>query len=350
MRDQNAGFPSEGEQKRCPVTITALSPEQSAQVAKVADLLRSHRTFLVVGHLRPDADCIGSQTGLALGLRKLGKQARLYNRGPIPRSLLATPHLGEVESELDPSFIPDCTVVVDCGGIDRVSDDFRPQGAVVNIDHHAANDFFGDAHYVNTDATAAAEMVFDVLRELGVGLDTEIASALYLGLMGDCGSFRFANTTRRTFEVATALVSAGADPSEIAAVFYDTASRGSLWLKGQVFSSLHFECDDRVCWVEIDAAMYREAGGEEHEPEGLVSEIRAIEGIEVAALIHEVEGVGSRASFRSKGNIDVNIIARALGGGGHRNASGCFMRGDHAELRDRIVSTLRDHVRQAAAV
>jgi phosphoesterase RecJ-like protein len=331
------------------VTVSALPPQFQAAVRRVCDILTAHHSFLIVGHVRPDGDCIGSQIGLGLGLLSLGKQVRIYSPGPVMRHFKFVPRFDLLETALDMSFQPDVTVFVDCGGADRAGSDFVAHGKIVNIDHHVSNDGFGDAAYVNTGATAAGEMVFDVLRELGAQVTPDIAKCLYLAIMADTGSFRYSNTSARTFEVAQELVRHGADPAWVAAGFYDNMQGGSLWLKGQVLSHLHFECDGRLCWAEITQEMYDRAGGETNEPEGLVSELRSVEGIEVSILIHEVSGGGARAGIRSRGTWDVNLIATELGGGGHRNASGCYIEGNYPEIRDRILEVARDHLSRPAA-
>jgi phosphoesterase RecJ-like protein len=326
------------------VTLPSLSEEITEAQQRVCEAIREHHSFLVCGHVRPDGDCLGSQIGLGLGLRSLGKQVRLFSSGPIPRHLQFIPSLELVETALDPAFRPEVTIICDSGRPDRVCDGFTPEGLVINIDHHVSNSRFGDVVYVDASATAVGEQVYHILRELGAEISEAIATCLYLTLMSDTGSFKYANTSHRTFEIATDLVRSGANPSWVASSFYDNLSRGTLWLKGQVLANMHHECDGRLCWAEITQEMYRHAGGESAEPEGLVSEMRSIEGVEVSVLIHELAGGGARAGFRSRGTWDVNTIASELGGGGHHNASGCFLPGDYGQVRERILAVARRHL------
>lgn len=321
-----------------------LPPETLEAQRAVCDVLRNHERFLICGHVRPDGDCLGSQLALGLGLRALGKEVRIFNGGPFLRHLRFIPHLDQIETHINHSWRPEVTVVCDSGRLDRVAEDFVPQGLVVNIDHHVSNDRFGDVQYVDPAASAAGEQIYHLLRRLEVPLTKDVATLLYLSLMADTGSFKFANTTHRTFEIATHLVRCGADPSWVASEFYDSQTLGTLWLKGQVFGNLHCECEGRLCWAEITQEMYRQAGGESAEPEGLVSEMRSIEGVEVSVLIHELRQGGARAGFRSRGTWDVNAIATELGGGGHHNASGCYLPGDYEQVRERILEVARRHL------
>jgi phosphoesterase RecJ-like protein len=123
--------------------------------------------------------------------------------------------------------------------------------------------------------------------------------------------------------------------------FYDSLSRDTLLIKGQVLSHLHFECGGRLCWSEISQELYERGGGEINEPEGLVGEMRSIEGVEISVLIHELAEGGARAGLRSRGTHRVDRIAERLGGGGHPSAAGCYIRGDYAEVRERILSEVR---------
>jgi phosphoesterase RecJ-like protein len=323
-------------------TPDAVGPERQ----RVCQILRSHASILIVGHIRPDGDCLGSQIALGLGLRSLGKHVCIHSPGPIMRHLEFIPHMDSVLPEVDASCRPDVTVFCDCGGIDRAGDRFTPTGKIVNIDHHLSNDLFGDVNFVDTAASSTGEMIYHILRDMGVDLSQNIANCLFLALMADTGSFKFANTGQHVFEIATELVRHGADPSWVATQFYDCLTPSTIQLRGKVLGQLHIECEGRLCWGEVTQEMYREAGGEDHEPEGLVSELRSIEGVEVAVLMHEVAEGGIRASFRSRGTWDVNLIATELGGGGHRNASGCHMLGGYAEARERILQVARAHLSQ----
>ncbi len=326
------------------MTSPTISKDIATQRREVAEALRRHGSFLIVGHVRPDGDCLGSQIALGLVLQAMGKEVRVYSAGPILDHLRFIPHLDLVESQDDPAFAPEATVFCDCAGDDRAGDDVKPRGAIINIDHHVSNDHFGDAAWVDPDAAAVGEQIFDLCEDLGVSITPDIATCLYLTLLADTGSFRFANTTERTFEIATALVRRGADPGSVAAGLYDSFEPAVVKLRGEVLSALRFECEGRLCWAEITQTMYRAAGGEDAEPEGLVSDLRSIRGVEIAVLVHELAEGGARASLRSSGHWDVNGIAVALGGGGHVNASGCYVPGDYAAVRERILQAAREHL------
>lgn len=326
--------------------IKAVEPPHIAADRVAAELLARDR-FLICSHVRPDGDCVGSTLGLMFVLESLGKTVRAFNADPIPQNFQFLPGWERISNDPDDGFEPDVTVFVDCGGPDRVDKGFTPKGYVINIDHHATNDVFGDVNYIDVKATAVGEQIVSLVERMNVSLTPEMATNLYLAILSDTGGFRYPNTRMHTFEVAARLVDAGANPSRISQEFYETRSPESLWLQGQVLSNLHFECDGALCWSEIRWDMYEKVGGDENEPEGLVSDMRGVRGVEVSALIHEIPEGGLRVGIRSKGTVDVSLLARGLGGGGHHNASGAYIVGDYEELKKRVLGEAIRHVNES---
>jgi len=314
---------------------------------KVVRELRKRDRFLICSHVRPDGDCVGSTLGLLYALEAMGKTARAFNASPIPLNFQFLPGWERIANDVRDGFEPETTVFVDCGGPDRVEDGFQPRGYVINIDHHATNDVFGEVNYIDVKATAVGEQIFAVVDRLGIPLTPEIATNLYLAILSDTGGFRYPNTRMHTFEVAARLVDAGANPSTISQEFYETRSPESLWLQGQVLSNLHIECEGTFCWAEITWDMYKKVGGEENEPDGLVSDMRGVRGVEVSALVHELEEGGLRVGIRSKGKVDVSVLAQRLGGGGHHNASGAFILGNYDEIKRRVLGESRRHIAES---
>jgi len=319
-------------------------PDARASLRKIAKVLRERDRFLICSHVRPDGDCIGSTLALLLILESMGKRVAAYNPSPIPDNLRFAPSSNRILNHLNNGFEPDVMVFVDCGDPDRVDKDFKAKGFVINIDHHPTNSIFGDLNYVDCEATAVGEQIFHLAEELGVALTPDVASNLLLSIIADTGGFRYPNTTERTFDMARRLVEAGASASKVAQEVFETRSPASLWLEGQVFGNLHFECGNTLVWSEITWDMYKQAGGEDNEPDGLVSTIRGIRGVEVSLLVHEIEEGGLRVGIRSKGKVDVSALAIQLGGGGHHNASGAYILGNYEEIKARVVEAARQHV------
>lgn len=326
---------------------SAAPPRGDINLAQAAQLLAENNDFLIVSHLRPDGDCLGSATGLMMGLEAMGKRVAAYNHSGVPKKLNFVPSSDRVSTKL-PDWKPGLVVFVDCGGRERVHADFRPTAPTLNIDHHATNSRFGDWNYVDLDAAAVGEQVLDVLTQLGVPITRDIATSLYTSIASDTGSFRYPSTTGRTLDKGALLLKRGADAAAICQALYESRSRGELLLTGKAFANLRFECDGRFVWSELRAADYREAGGIDNEPEGLVTDMRGIEGVEVSMLLHEVEPRGIRCGLRSKSVFDCSKLAAELGGGGHRNASGYF--NDHVEFeaeKKRIMEIAMRHLAEA---
>lgn len=313
-------------------------------IKKIIQVLKEKNDFAILGHVRPDGDCLGSQLALYMTLKEMGKNVRLFNAGPILEHYKFLPNIELIKDKWERASYPEVLIFIDCGEKNRVYENFEFSGFSINIDHHQKNHGFADLNYVDTEASAVGEQIFRIIQELKTPLTTEIASCLYLSLLADTGSFRFSNTSERVFKVAAALVEAGASPSKIAAAFYENLSVESIQLTAKVLTKLKIECDGKLVWSEITQDEYRQHGGEINEPEGLVSTMRSMRGVIVSVLIHELEEGGLRAGFRSKNCFDVSKIARKLGGGGHINASGCYIKGDYETLKKIVIETLKQEI------
>jgi phosphoesterase RecJ-like protein len=317
-------------------------PQRSAVDLKgAADLLRRFDRILVVSHQRPDGDCLGSTIGLLRVLRALGKKVAAYNATPLTAKWDFLEGIGDVHNAL-PDWQPEMTVFVDCGSVVRVHDQFVPVGTVLNIDHHLTNECFGDFNWIDVPACAVGEQVHDLAVELGVPIDKPIAAALFLSILTDTGGFRFSNTSARALRIAGELVAAGAEPGTTSQAVYENRSRGEITLSGIAMQSIRYEFGGRLAWSELRWSDYEQVGGQEAEPEGLVSEIRSVEGVEVSCLLHETKEGNLRAGFRGKGRVDCSAIAVQCGGGGHFNASGANLKTlGYEEAKAKVLSVLR---------
>lgn len=316
-------------------------------VHEIASVIRNGNDFIIAGHLRPDGDCLGSCLGLYEMLRLLGKQVRFYTAGPVPDLFAYLPNFSQIETDMPREAHPDAWLVVDSSGLDRVHEEFRPEGFVVNIDHHVSNTRFGRLNWVDSEATAAAEQIYRLALVLGAPLTPEVATCLYTGIMTDTGGFRFSNTDQMTFQAAAHLVRSGANPAAIAEAVWESRKRSAVRMTGEVYASLKFELGGSFVWNEVTRKMIEACGGEGAEPEGLSSDMRGIEGVEVAILFIETPEGHCRIGLRSKGKVNVAELARLLGGGGHVCASGALVREPYQQARDRALQTIRDYIKSS---
>jgi len=318
------------------------APELPALVEAIATAPR----ILVTTHRNPDGDAIGSAIAMILALEAMNKEVYGYCAGPLLAHFLDFPHIDKLHHTLPTQHPFDMTIVLDCGELERVAEDFSPAGYTINIDHHQTNPLYGDLNWVDPRAAATGEMVFALLHTLGAQMTAGIAHALYLAIVTDTGSFRYANTRAETFHLAGHLMNVGAEPDEAARLYWDNNSPESMRLRGEALARMQLAADGGIAWSQLTAAQLATHGGPVNEPEGLSSQLRGIRGVEVGVLFTEVQGEGVRISFRSHGRLDVAAVARQFAGGGHRAAAGAFVRAELEALRPRVLDALAHALRE----
>lgn len=312
------------------------------------DLLRKIRQgnrFLLTSHVNPDGDAIGSELGLARLLRGLGKGAVVWNRDPIPTVYKPLPGSDRIHvGEEPPAGFPekfDAIIVLECPSPDRTGlEKHLAERPVINIDHHLGNQCYGTVNWVDSAAPAVGEMVYRLAQGLKATLDPELASCLYLTLVTDTGGFRFSNATPAAFEAAAALVRDGAHPEQVSQWLYESQPLAVVRLLGEMLQSLELHEGGRVATGRLTLDMFRRAGAAPGDSEGLIDTLRSIAGVEAVALIREREDDTQKVSLRSRGEVDVEKIARHHGGGGHRNAAGYSLEGEGEALRQQVAADL----------
>ena len=326
----------------------AAAPSAYAQVLEV---LRDHQKFLLVTHEHPDGDALGSLVAARGILAALGKDAVMYvdpDDLPLPYEyrFLSLEGLAEaVPDDLGDRIL----VVLDCGNLDR-----NPVAAalpnfgelrVLNIDHHHDNTGFGTVDLVVADASCTAEIVWELMRELGVRPTVGVAEALYVGLVTDTGKFMYRNTGVKAHLMAADLIEAGVDAFEVYRRIYEGMPPGKLTLLGRALERIERPDGGALTLTRLTARDFADADAEESFSEGVIDHLRALEGVKVAALVRDRLGPGQEGKRKvslhaSDENIDVSAIARAQGGGGHRSAAGFTT----ALEWDELVALLREQV------
>ena len=293
--------------------------------------LRGGQKFLLTTHENPDGDALGSLVAMNEILRALGKDTVMFMSAeeyPLPYEYRDLPLEG-VQHALPADADERTIVFLDCGNLDRMPVDFlqREDAHIVNIDHHHDNTLFGTANFVVDGASSTAEIIWDLNKDLGVELTQEIAEALYVGLVTDTGKFQYENTTPKSHDMAADLLVHGVEVHEIFRRLYENVPLAKLELLARVLSRVERYDDGRLVISYILRSDYEETGADENFSEGIVDHIRAVEGTVVAALVREQlkdgrEGVQKVSLRASADEVDVSVIARAEGGGGHRQAAG----------------------------
>jgi phosphoesterase RecJ-like protein len=300
---------------------------RAADVRQIAEAIHSRQRFVLSSHSRPDGDAIGSQLAMAYALRELGKHVELVNADPAPPPLMQFPGVADIQIAPVVTGDFDAAIIMECGDLTRTGVGGLDRFFVINIDHHPGNAAYGQINWFDAAAAACGEMVFDVVRALGVPLTPEIATHVYLAILTDTGSFHYSHITPRTFDICREAIEAGVDPVLVARNVYDSNNMGRLKLFGTVLSAMQLAPSGRIAVVYVDHEMARGAGGTYEDTEGLINLPLTVKEIQAVVFFKQIEGDEYRISLRSKGDIDIGVIAKEFGGGGHKNAAGCTVSG-----------------------
>lgn len=312
------------------------------KLQQAANQIRKANNILLACHVRPDGDALGSLIGLALGLERLGKSVQPVSQDGVPELYRFLPCWDRVLTE--PSGPCDLAIGLDADGSDRLG---RNEAAVlaapvvIDLDHHTGPDPFGSIQVVDPSVAATGELVFELLEELGVPLDAEIAACLLTAILTDTGSFRFSNVTAGTFQKAGALVEAGAHPAPIHAAIYGSRPLSASCLLGRMLGSLETAEDGRIVWGALAQKDFLETGTTTEATEGFVDQVRMVEGSDIALFFREEPNGEIRVSLRSPGTANVARLADEFGGGGHIPAAGCTLLTPMSEAVEQVVAAAR---------
>ena len=306
---------------------------------KIKNALRKAKRAAVFAHIDPDGDAIGSALALAMILEKSGIAATIYSEDGVPRIYHFLPWSDRIVRHLPTGSHFDLALTVDSSDISRVGSKVNLREiapVVINIDHHPDNTGFGDINLVEK-ISSASELVYELAKYLGIKFDKKIADCLYVALITDTGNFRYESTTVQTFNMAAGLIKAGVAPHEITTRIYDSKTISSIKINSAALSGLEFTPDKKIAWTAVTEEMMQRADAQGEDLIGLVDQIRAINGIEVAILLREENG-RIKINFRSKYTVNVSEIARQFGGGGHVKAAGAIIKGPLDKVMEKVVA------------
>ncbi|SHE84055.1 phosphoesterase RecJ domain-containing protein [Caldanaerobius fijiensis DSM 17918] len=308
-------------------------------MSEIVKLLKSAKKVLIVTHVSPDGDGIGSTLALLHGLNQLGIEGHVVIDDEVPEGFAFLPQSGKIlryPHEMDGYY--DVAVAIDCSDEERmgnVKELYMRLPVKINIDHHISNTMYADYNVVDSNAGASAELVYQLLKLLGVEFDSDISTCLYCSLATDTGRFMYSNTTSITHEIAGDLLNNGADLRKIAEEIFEKKTLNQVLLIGKAISTLNVVEDGTIAYITVTKAMLDECGARPGDTEGLVYYPKSIDGVEIGLLFKE-EDDRIKVSFRSK-KVDVSKIAAIFGGGGHVLASGCFLEMPMSEAVEKVV-------------
>ncbi|HTJ27326.1 MAG TPA: DHHA1 domain-containing protein [Candidatus Limnocylindria bacterium] len=316
----------------------------SATTEEVVAELRRRSSFMFASHVKPDGDTLGAGLALGLALKAMGKRVGYFQQDPVPRNLRFLPD-SQAVSRAVAGDLPADTLWVFCDMSDfSRAGEYLPAIArehMLNIDHHLGNSRFGALNYILETEASTGTCVLRLLRAMGAEITPEIATCILTTIMTDTGAFMHTNTTADVLRMSAEMIELGADKPLITEEIFANKRFAATKLLGMALERMKLEDDGRFCWTYVDQAMLDACGADGEDTEEIVQHLRAVEGVEVAALFKDYEGA-VRVSLRSSGRINVQAAASSLGGGGHFMASGltyperdldAAITGVHAALR-----------------
>lgn len=315
----------------------------------LAERISSCESFILVSHIRPDCDALGSEIGLAGLLQQLGKQVRIVNGHPTPPNLnfIDPQKIIEVIGETTQAdqVQADCLIVLDTsawaqiGPMSEVVKNFP--GTKLCIDHHVGEDDLGTEFFKDTSAEATGHLVAKLAKHMQVPLTEPMATALYAAIATDTGWFRFPSTTSATYRIIAELMDAGAVPAKIYGELYERDTLGRVRLRGLILSRTTVELDGQLVYTHVLKQDFADSGAVASDTEDAINLTLAIAGTQVAVIfVEQLEG-GFKLSFRSRCSVDCNLLAREFGGGGHKAAAGAFLHGSLEDVTGRVLPVVR---------
>ncbi|MDE3084290.1 MAG: bifunctional oligoribonuclease/PAP phosphatase NrnA, partial [Verrucomicrobiota bacterium] len=309
----------------------------------------AEKKITVIGHARPDGDCIGAQVALARVLTALGLETVCVNPDSVPRRLQFLVHDTPFLRAVNLGAQDYTALYVDCADHGRAGDKLKTRflAPFANIDHHISNAGFADRNFVDVGSAATCEILTGLFLDNHLPVDRVAAQALYVGILTDTGQFRFNSTSRRTFLLAAEVLSLGAQPAEAGYELYERESPGRLRLLEKFLSSLRFESGGRICIGLLPKNIFSETGTTQEDTEGLVDYTRSMDGVDIGVLVEE-QTDGVKASLRSKDPAcRLDLVAAQFNGGGHACAAGLNFKENAGVFLPRLIDAL---VAQLAAV
>jgi len=316
---------------------------------RFAEVVRAHQRFLLVSHIRPDCDALGSELGMAGVLEAIGKNVRIVNGQATPPNLAfidPTKRIGVIGQTVQPAELADrdLLMVLDTSAwaqLGPMSDFIRAfPGKKVVVDHHVSADDLGAEEFKNVEAEATGRLVVEAAEALGVALTPAMATPLFAAVATDTGWFRFSSATAGTYRVAAKLIDAGASPAAIYNALYEQDTLGRMRLRGVILARIATELDGRLAHTHVLKEDFTQTGSLPSDTEDVVNYALAIRGTQFAVIFVEQSGGGFKISFRSRSAVDCSKLAEKWGGGGHKAAAGAFVAGPLSEVQPLVLEAV----------
>ncbi|NPA11768.1 MAG: bifunctional oligoribonuclease/PAP phosphatase NrnA [Epsilonproteobacteria bacterium] len=308
---------------------------------KTWEKIKESDNIVLVSHINPDGDALGSSLSMYPVLKKMGKNVKVFNATKeLPDYLDFLPNFNKVTHTLPKNI--DLMISFDCGSFDRLGIEEKPK-FLINIDHHISNTKYGDINIIDPNAASTSQVVFEMLKANSVEVDKESAICIYTALVTDTGSFQYESVNERVFEIASELVKCGVEPNYVAKMLFQRDRLSRLRLLAKAYDTIELCCDGKVAFVEVTKEMMEITGAIKEDTDTIVNSVRAIATVEVACMLRE-DDEGIKISLRSKNYADVSKIATKFGGGGHIRAAGATLKGEFnfQKVKDMLKEELKE--------
>lgn len=325
----------------------------NASFADIAGVLRSARRIGCTSHIRPDGDALGSLIGFAISMQLAGKEVIAISQDGVPWHLDFLPGADLVRKPDGSVLDIDVAVALDTATHDRVGDGCRhalsAAGELINIDHHGSNPRYGTINYVDSNAPAVGEIVFDLLSSQGFPMDDRVRQNLFAAISTDTGSFQYSSTTAHTHEIVAAMMRDGLDTAHMATLLYHQNPMRRVELLRTLLNEMQFRADGRIASWNYTVATKERIGVLPGDTEGLIDHLRSIDTVVSAVIFEEQRNGQIRVSARSKSDaVNVANVCALFGGGGHRLAAGATLPGPIEAAADQYLQALENELLRTA--
>jgi bifunctional oligoribonuclease and PAP phosphatase NrnA len=314
---------------------------------EISKLLSKAGGVAIFPHVSADGDAIGSSLALGLALRNAGKTVKIYIEENIPTVFKFLPGLDLADSYNESDEVMDVNIALDTGDVGRLAsraETFFKAPCTINIDHHVTNTNFGHLNFVDALSASTGEIVYSLIKQMKLEIDTDIAMCLYTAIATDTGGFQYGNTTAETHRIAAELLETGINVGELSQRIFDNTTYEKLKLTQKSIELLELHENSKLAVVVLSLEDIRSTGAKDEDCDGIVNIGRSIEGVEVSVLIKEKENNEVRVNLRSKSYVDVSEVAATLDGGGHKRAAGCTVKGSIEDAKTKIINAIKDRL------
>lgn len=312
-------------------------------------VVKSSKNILIISHVNPDGDTLGSMCGLYSAIyKKYKKKAEMLIISKIPKVYEFLPNIGNVKTldKMDKSREYDLVITVDVASIDRIVDAqilFERAKYTINIDHHKTNDKFGKLAIIEPKASSTGEVLYNIFKKLDWAIDLDTATSIYTAILTDTGGFRFENTSSKVFRIAAELTDLGIDPKTVYKKCYETKPKNVVLFQNDCVNKAVFSANDKVAYTIVYKKNIEKFGVGDDATDGIAEALRAISTTDVSFVVKEVDAKICKISMRSK-QIDVAHVCQVFGGGGHKFAAGCTIKYSCEESVSKLLAEINKEI------